>query len=66
MLNRVVGEERYDAIRVQRRVYSNKFYYLRQQILYRWFVEHPDLANMLGIYPKVDSSHGFGFYSIFY
>ncbi len=39
-------------------------YYLRQQILYRWFVEHPDLANMLGIYPKVDSSHGFGFYSI--
>lgn len=66
MLNRVIGEERYDAIRVQRRVYSNKFYYLRQQILYRWFVEHPDVANMLGVYPKVDSSHGFGFYSIFF
>ena len=64
MLNRVVGEERYDAIRIQRRVYSNKFYYLRQQVLYRWFVEHPDVANLLGVYPKVDSSHGFGFYSI--
>lgn len=63
MLNRVIGEERYDAIRIQRRVYSNKFYYFRQQILYRWFIEHPDVANMLGIYPKVDSSHGFGFYS---
>lgn len=66
MLNRVVGQERYDAIRVQRRVYTNKFYYLRQQVLYRWFTEHPDLANMLGIYPKVDSSHGFGFYSNFF
>lgn len=66
MLNRVVGEERYDAIRVQRRVYSNKFYYLRQQVLYRWFVEHPDVANLLGVYPKVDSSHGFGFYSIYW
>ena len=64
MLNRVVGEERYDAVRVWRRVMSNKFYYYRQTLLYQCFVETPDLANLLGIYPKMDSSHGFGFYSI--
>ena len=60
MLNRVVGEERYDAIRVTRRVFSNKFYYLRQHLLYRMFVESPDVACMMGVYPKTDSSHGYG------
>ena len=63
MINRVVGEDRYDAVRVWRRTLSNKFYYFRQQLLYQCFVETPDLANLLGIYPKVDSSHGFGYFS---
>ena len=60
MANRLIGESRYDAIRVQRRIFSNKFYYLRQHMLYRCFVESPDVANMIGIYPKTDSSHGYG------
>lgn len=64
MINRVVGENRYESLRIHRRVLSNKFYYLRQNILYTLFVESPDLACMLGIYPKVDSSHGFGWHSI--
>jgi len=63
MINAVVGEDRYDAIRVSRRVWTTKVYYFRQQILYRWFVEHAELAQMLGIYPKIDSSHGFGYFS---
>ena len=46
-----------------RRIYSNKFYYLRQHLLYRTFVESPDVACMLGLYPKVDSSHGYGSHS---
>ena len=65
MLNSVVGEERYNSLRVMRRIYSNKFYYLRQHLLYRWFVESPEVACMLGIYPKVDSSHGYGSHSIY-
>lgn len=65
MINRVVGEERYDALRVFRRTLSNKFYYFRQQMLYQCFVETPDIASMLGIYPKIDSSHGFGYTSKF-
>lgn len=63
MINRAVGEQRYDNIRVWRRVISNKFYYARQQMLYQCFVETPDLANLLGIYPKVDTSHGYGYHS---
>lgn len=65
MFNRAVGEQRYDAWRVERRVISNKFYYMRQQMLYQLFVECPDISCMLGVYPKVDNSHGFGYHSTF-
>jgi len=40
-----------------------KFYYLRQHFLYRTFVESPDVACMLGVYPKSDNSHGYGNHS---
>lgn len=66
MLNRVVGETTYDALRVKRRVITNKFYYMRQQMLYQLFVETPDISCMLGVYPKVDNSHGFGYHSKIY
>ena len=65
MANAVVGEQRYDALRVSRRVMTNKFYYMRQQMLYQMFVEQPDVANLLGVYPKVDSSHGFGYFNTY-
>lgn len=29
-------------------------------MLYRTYTESPDVANMIGIYPKTDSSHGYG------
>ena len=29
-------------------------------MLYRVYIESPDIANMIGIYPKTDSSHGYG------
>ena len=29
-------------------------------MLYRVYIESPDVANMIGIYPKTDSSHGYG------
>ena len=65
MLNRVVGEDRYESLRVERRIFQNKFYYLRQHLLYRIFIESPDVASMIGIYPKTDSSHGYGSNSSF-
>jgi hypothetical protein len=60
IINQLVGENYYDAVRVERRILSNKFYYIRQQMLYRTYTESPDVANMIGIYPKTDSSHGYG------
>jgi hypothetical protein len=60
MLNRVVGEENYDSVRITRRVFSSKFYYLRQHLLYRIFIESPDVGAMIGIYPKTDTTHGYG------
>lgn len=60
MLNRAVGEERYNEIRVGRRIWQNKVYYIRQHLLYRLFIESPDLSCMLGVYPKCDTSHGYG------
>ena len=65
MVNRLVGGENYDSFRVYRRIMSSKFYYSRQYMLYKVFAESPDVACMLGIYPKVDSSHGFGHWSKF-
>ena len=59
MAARVVGEERWDALRLVRRVYGNKFYYGRQQVLYDIFYDWPALANMIGIYPKVIAKYLF-------
>jgi len=66
MLNRAVGEQRYDTLRVSRRILSNKFYYLRQHLLYRIFIESPDIGAMIGIYPKTDSTHGYGSNSTYF
>lgn len=62
-MNNVVGESIWDKMRMRRRVIGNKFYYARQEVLYKVFIEMPDVASMIGIYPKVDNSHGFGFNS---
>jgi len=59
ILNKAVGEHRYDAIRMYKRVNSLKWYYNRQQALYELFVDYPELAALSGIYPKTDVSHGF-------
>jgi len=50
ILNKAVGEQRYDVIRLQRRVWSLKFYYNRQQALYEYYsIPHfePDLTCRL-------------------
>jgi len=36
-----------------------KFYFARQQLLYELFVDYPEYAALIGIYPKTDCSHGF-------
>ena len=60
MLNRAVGEERYESVRIYRRIWAAKVYYLRRQWMYRLFINAPDAAALFGIYPLIDSSHGYG------
>jgi hypothetical protein len=59
MFNRLIGEERYDWLRVTRRIYAARFYYARQQILYEVYTDYAEWGALLGLYPKTDSSHGF-------
>lgn len=59
MIARAVGEDRYDKFRLTRRIQTNRFYYFRQTLLYKFYVDYPDIANSVGLYPKVDSSHGY-------
>lgn len=63
MLNRVIGEERYDRMRLFRRTNIARFYWTRQEILYETYLHYPEIANTIGIYPKTDLSHGFPSYS---
>ena len=59
LFNRVIGESRYDYLRLERRIAIAKFYYIRQQILHQIFLDFPEVAHTIGIYPKADSSHGY-------
>lgn len=67
MMSRAVGEDRWEAMRLFRRVHAMRFYYVilclqsqrRQEKLTEIYIHWPELANLIGIYPKVDFSHGF-------
>jgi len=58
----LLGEDRYAAIKLEKRIFSARFHYTRQTMLYDIFVHYPDLANTIGIYPKTDQSHGFAWH----
>lgn len=59
LFTRMIGEDRFNVMRLERRIASAKFYYSRQQILYQIFVDFPEIAHTIGIYPKADASHGY-------
>ena len=61
LFNKAIGEKNFDKMRMKRRILSNLFYYKRQQFLHNVFVETPDTACLWGVYPKIDTSHGFGY-----
>merc|ERR1712170_159806 len=45
--------------RLEKRILSNRWYYMRQSALYEMYIDYPEFACITGTYPKVDSSHGF-------
>ena len=59
LINRTIGESMYDRIRMEKRIASSKFYYTRQNLLYTTYIDFPDIAQTIGLFSKVDTSHGF-------
>lgn len=48
--------------------YTSKNLFIDQKNLVKFqriFIEAPDVANLLGMYPKTDNSHGFAFYQTY-
>ena len=59
IINKTIGEERYDFLRLERRIWQNRVWYYRQSFLYKVWADYPEVASFLGVYPKGDASHGF-------
>ena len=55
----IVGEHKYEFIRLEKRISYAKFWYAKQMLLTKMSVEVPDVTNAFGILAKLDTSHGF-------
>ena len=55
----MIGEERYDNIRVYKRTMYAEWWYMKQTFLHWMYVNKSDWANFFALLPKPDSSHGF-------
>ena len=56
---RVIGENRYEWFRIEKRIFYARYYYGKQYILNRMSDETPDIANAFSMLTKEDTSHGF-------
>ena len=59
LINKAIGEERYDYLRIERRIMQNRIWYTRQAFLFKCWTDYPEISYLLGSYPKGDASHGF-------
>ena len=55
----VIGESRYESIRIMNRINYAKFWYYKQQWLMTLSLETPDVVNSFSVLAKEDTSHGF-------
>ncbi|CAG9315152.1 unnamed protein product [Blepharisma stoltei] len=56
---KLIGEQKYDNVRVWKRTMYAEWWYLKQYYLHWVSVNKADWANFFAILPKTDSSHGF-------
>ena len=59
LINKAIGEERHNMLRLERRIFQAKIWYTRQSFLYKCWADYPEITYFLGCYPKGDASHGF-------
>ena len=55
----VMGENRYEMYRLEKRILFARWWYMKQGLFTRWSKEIPDVVNAFGMLAKEDTSHGF-------
>ena len=56
---KIIGEDRYEWIRLQKRVNYAYFWYLKQSILLKFQTQYPHIAVWFSLLNKTDTSDGF-------
>uniref|UniRef100_A0A7S3JM53 Uncharacterized protein n=1 Tax=Euplotes harpa TaxID=151035 RepID=A0A7S3JM53_9SPIT len=56
---RVIGENNYEFVRLEKRIFYANYYYTKQLILNKMAHHTPDIVNAFGVLQKEDTSHGF-------
>ena len=56
---RIMGENKYEMFRLEKRIFYARYWYAKQGILTRMSREVPDVVNAFGVLAKEDTSHGF-------
>ena len=56
---RIMGENNYEYVRIEKRVFYARYYYAKQTILSQMSLQVPDVVNAFGVLAKEDTSHGF-------
>jgi hypothetical protein len=58
IFNRIIGENRYERIRMEKRIFYTKFWYRKQLILLRFQSQLPYVAMWFSLLNKQDTSAG--------
>ena len=56
---RAMGENNYELMRLEKRIFYARFYYTKQSILANMSLKTPDIVNTFSVLAKEDTSHGF-------
>ena len=56
---RAMGENNYEYLRLEKRIFYARYYYTKQTILNQMSMETPDVVNAFSVLQKEDTSHGF-------
>jgi hypothetical protein len=59
IFNRIIGEKNYDTVRIQKRIFYAKFWYMKQNFLLRFQTQWPHIAMFFSLLNKHDTSKGF-------
>jgi hypothetical protein len=59
IVSRLIGENRYEWFRLEKRIFYAKFWYSKQTILFRFQTQYPNVAQLFSLLNKQDTSNGF-------